>query len=129
MNEIEYEFDEEFKDEFEFKEELLESPKKSQSASDQATNSPIGIRPRPCRPENVAAPSCKSEPINKKKQWAPGAWQDGTRTSAFQPYKVNQHSSIINILKICELRINLLFLKFTLKYSLYCQYFKLYSCV
>lgn len=52
--------------------------------------SAIGIRPKPliCKPENV---SCKSEPIETK--WAPGhfalgAWQDATRTSAFQPYKV-----------------------------------------
>ncbi|XP_011162731.1 DNA-binding protein RFXANK isoform X1 [Solenopsis invicta] len=51
--------------------------------------SAIGIRPKPliCKPENV---SCKSEPIETK--WAPGhfalgAWQDATRTSAFQPYK------------------------------------------
>lgn len=49
--------------------------------------SAIGIRPKPliCKPENV---SCKSEPIETKWQWAPGAWQDATRTSAFQPYKV-----------------------------------------
>ncbi|XP_020287870.1 DNA-binding protein RFXANK isoform X2 [Pseudomyrmex gracilis] len=48
--------------------------------------SAIGIRPKPliCKPENV---SCKSEPIETKWQWAPGAWQDATRTSAFQPYK------------------------------------------
>ena len=47
----------------------------------------IGIRPRPliCKPGNV---ECKSEPIERKWQWAPGAWQDATRTSAFQPYKV-----------------------------------------
>ncbi|KAL0125528.1 hypothetical protein PUN28_004563 [Cardiocondyla obscurior] len=48
--------------------------------------SAIGIRPKPliCKPENV---SCKSEPIETKWHWAPGAWQDATRTSAFQPYK------------------------------------------
>lgn len=47
----------------------------------------IGIRPRPliCKPSNV---ECKTEPIERKWQWAPGAWQDATRTSAFQPYKV-----------------------------------------
>ncbi|XP_011703526.1 PREDICTED: ankyrin repeat family A protein 2 isoform X2 [Wasmannia auropunctata] len=46
----------------------------------------IGIRPKPLiyKPENV---SCKSEPIETKWHWAPGAWQDATRTSAFQPYK------------------------------------------
>lgn len=50
--------------------------------------SAIGIRPKPmiCKPENV---SCKSEPIETKWHWAPGAWQDATRTSAFQPYKVS----------------------------------------
>ncbi|XP_072749823.1 uncharacterized protein [Anoplolepis gracilipes] len=48
----------------------------------------IGIRPKPliCKPENVSI-GCKSEPIERKWQWAPGAWQDATRTSAFQPYK------------------------------------------
>lgn len=51
--------------------------------------SAIGIRPKPliCKPENVSI-GCKSEPIDRKWQWAPGAWQDATRTSAFQPYKV-----------------------------------------
>lgn len=51
--------------------------------------STIGIRPRPliCKPENVNI-GCKSEPIETKWHWAPGAWQDATRTSAFQPYKV-----------------------------------------
>lgn len=51
--------------------------------------SAIGIRPKPliCKPENVTI-GCKSEPIERKWQWAPGAWQDATRTSAFQPYKV-----------------------------------------
>ncbi|KOX73973.1 Ankyrin repeat family A protein 2 [Melipona quadrifasciata] len=50
--------------------------------------STIGIRPRPliCKPENVNI-GCKSEPIETKWHWAPGAWQDATRTSAFQPYK------------------------------------------
>ncbi|XP_011333158.1 DNA-binding protein RFXANK isoform X1 [Ooceraea biroi] len=48
--------------------------------------SAIGIRPKPLiyKPENV---NCKSEPIETKWHWAPGAWQDATRTSAFQPYK------------------------------------------
>lgn len=52
------------------------------------TESTIGIRPRPliCKPENVDI-GCKSEPIETKWHWAPGAWQDATRTSAFQPYK------------------------------------------
>jgi len=51
--------------------------------------SAIGIRPKPliCKPENVSI-GCKSEPIETKWHWAPGAWQDATRTSAFQPYKV-----------------------------------------
>ncbi|KAF7989516.1 hypothetical protein HCN44_008190 [Aphidius gifuensis] len=46
------------------------------------------IRPRPliCKPDNVNI-DCKSELIETKWQWAPGAWQDATRTSAFQPYK------------------------------------------
>ncbi|XP_029053540.1 ankyrin repeat family A protein 2-like isoform X2 [Osmia bicornis bicornis] len=50
--------------------------------------STIGIRPRPliCKPENVNI-GCKSEPLETKWHWAPGAWQDATRTSAFQPYK------------------------------------------
>lgn len=52
--------------------------------------STIGIRPRPliCKPENVNM-GCKPEPTETKCNWAPGAWQDATRTSAFQPYKVN----------------------------------------
>lgn len=51
--------------------------------------SAIGIRPKPVirKPENVNI-GCKSEPIETKWHWAPGAWQDATRTSAFQPYKV-----------------------------------------
>lgn len=51
--------------------------------------SAIGIRPKPVirKPENVSI-GCKSEPIETKWHWAPGAWQDATRTSAFQPYKV-----------------------------------------
>lgn len=50
--------------------------------------SAIGIRPKPLirKPENVNI-GCKSEPIETKRHWAPGAWQDATRTSAFQPYK------------------------------------------
>lgn len=56
--------------------------------------STIGIRPRPliCKPENVNI-GCKSEPLETKWHWAPGAWQDATRTSAFQPYKVNFYQS------------------------------------
>ncbi|XP_018395214.1 PREDICTED: ankyrin repeat family A protein 2-like [Cyphomyrmex costatus] len=50
--------------------------------------SAIGIRPKPLiyKPENVSI-GCKSEPLETKWHWAPGAWQDSTRTSAFQPYK------------------------------------------
>ena len=50
--------------------------------------STIGIRPRPLiyKPENVNI-GCKPEPTETKWHWAPGAWQDATRTSAFQPYK------------------------------------------
>lgn len=62
--------------------------------------SAIGIRPKPVirKPENVSI-SCKSEPIETKWHWAPGAWQDATRTSAFQPYKVflSRLTSEINI--------------------------------
>lgn len=49
--------------------------------------SAIGIRPRPviCKPGNVNV----SEPLEPKRHWAPGAWQDATRTSAFIPYKVS----------------------------------------
>ncbi|XP_012260957.2 DNA-binding protein RFXANK-like [Athalia rosae] len=48
----------------------------------------LGILPRPlvCKPENISI-DCKTEPIETKWHWAPGAWQDATRTSAFQPYK------------------------------------------
>ncbi|XP_051164763.1 ankyrin repeat family A protein 2-like [Leptopilina boulardi] len=48
----------------------------------------IGIRPRPliCKPGHVNV-GCKSEPLETKCYWNPGAWQDATRTSAFQPYK------------------------------------------
>lgn len=53
-----------------------------------SSSSAIGIRPKPVirKPENASA-GCKSEPLETKWQWAPGAWQDATRTSAFQPYK------------------------------------------
>lgn len=49
----------------------------------------LDILPRPvvCKPENISV-DCKTEPIETKWHWAPGAWQDATRTSAFQPYKV-----------------------------------------
>ncbi|XP_034939367.1 DNA-binding protein RFXANK [Chelonus insularis] len=57
-------------------------------ANDNKSEGSIGIRPRPliCKPENVNI-DCKAEPIENKRHWAPGAWQDATRTSAFQPYK------------------------------------------
>ena len=57
------------------------------------TEASIGIRPRPliCKPGHVNV-GCKSEPLETKWHWAPGAWQDATRTSAFQPYKVNFHN-------------------------------------
>lgn len=56
------------------------------------TEASIGIRPRPliCKPGHVNV-GCKSEPLETKWHWAPGAWQDATRTSAFQPYKVSSH--------------------------------------
>ncbi|XP_078041957.1 uncharacterized protein LOC144472600 isoform X2 [Augochlora pura] len=60
----------------------------SEGNTHDETESAIGIRPRPLiyKPENVDI-GCKSEPIENKWHWAPGAWQDATRTSAFQPYK------------------------------------------
>lgn len=61
----------------------------SKSSAHDGAESAIGIRPRPLicvKPENVNI-GCKSEPIENKWHWAPGAWQDATRTSAFQPYK------------------------------------------
>ena len=66
------------------------TPQSSGSSKTPVPDSPegsIGIRPLPmlCKPENI---DCKSEPIETKWHWAPGAWQDATRTSAFQPYKV-----------------------------------------
>lgn len=66
------------------------TPQFSDDSKTPVSDSPegsIGIRPRPliCKPENI---DCKSEPIETKWHWAPGAWQDATRTSAFQPYKV-----------------------------------------
>lgn len=78
------------------KEETIEPPVETLEFVDDAkigvhdgAESSIGIRPRPliCKPENVNI-DCKSEPIETKWHWAPGAWQDATRTSAFQPYKV-----------------------------------------
>ncbi|KAK0093878.1 hypothetical protein PV326_012420 [Microctonus aethiopoides] len=77
------------------KEETIEPPVETLEFVDDAkisvhdgAESSIGIRPRPliCKPENVNI-DCKSEPIETKWHWAPGAWQDATRTSAFQPYK------------------------------------------
>jgi len=78
---------------FEFSDEYPHSPKESKTgilpSNDNNTGSPIGIRPRPviCKPGNVNVTNCKSEPLETKKHWAPGAWQDATRKSAFQPYK------------------------------------------
>ena len=62
------------------------------------TEASIGIRPRPliCKPGHVNV-GCKSEPLETKWHWAPGAWQDATRTSAFQPYKVRLYSYVINL--------------------------------
>lgn len=62
--------------------------KNSSKHNDAQVESTVEIRPRPliCKPENVPI-GCKSEPIESKWHWAPGAWQDATRTSAFQPYK------------------------------------------
>ncbi|KOC70289.1 Ankyrin repeat family A protein 2 [Habropoda laboriosa] len=75
-------------------EEEEEKEQKCNTATTETKNtvrdgeSTIGIRPRPliCKPENVNI-GCKSEPLETKWHWAPGAWQDATRTSAFQPYK------------------------------------------
>ncbi|XP_001600800.1 ankyrin repeat family A protein 2 [Nasonia vitripennis] len=77
------------KEEYEFTDEFPQSPKESKSGIlSSSSDLPIGIRPRPviCKPGNVNV-TCKSEPIETKRPWAPGAWQDATRTSAFQPYK------------------------------------------
>ncbi|XP_015594790.1 DNA-binding protein RFXANK [Cephus cinctus] len=62
--------------------------KRKIGATRENTETSIGIRPRPIiyKPDNVDI-GCKSEPIETKCYWAPGAWQDATRTSAFQPYK------------------------------------------
>ncbi|XP_046434502.1 DNA-binding protein RFXANK-like [Neodiprion virginianus] len=56
--------------------------------SECKTEQVLEILPRPlvCKPENINV-DCKTEPIETKWHWAPGAWQDATRTSAFQPYK------------------------------------------
>ncbi|KAJ8686782.1 hypothetical protein QAD02_022576 [Eretmocerus hayati] len=79
------------KDEIEFSDEYPSSPSESKCGILPCgnTGSPIGIRPRPviCKPGNVNVTSCKSEPIETTKTWAPGAWQDANRTSAFRPYK------------------------------------------
>lgn len=90
-------------DEFEFTDEFAQSPHRSSTSSSASSNkpeklttdtAPIGIRPRPVKPGNPA--TCKSGAGSSidadKKTWAPGAWQDGTRTSAFQPYKVSSSS-------------------------------------
>jgi hypothetical protein len=63
---------------------------KSGASFNSSIEPTIGIRPRPliCKPGRVNVSNCKSEPIETKRHWAPGAWQDATRTSAFQPYKV-----------------------------------------
>ncbi|XP_032672681.1 ankyrin repeat family A protein 2-like isoform X3 [Odontomachus brunneus] len=69
--------------------EVKESHRSSESSKSITPDaSAIGIRPKPVirKPENVSI-GCKSEPIETKWHWAPGAWQDATRTSAFQPYK------------------------------------------
>ncbi|KYN03017.1 hypothetical protein ALC62_06111 [Cyphomyrmex costatus] len=67
--------------------------------------SAIGIRPKPLiyKPENVSI-GCKSEPLETKWHWAPGAWQDSTRTSAFQPYKEVSESfkSIVHFSFTCD---------------------------
>ncbi|XP_008554631.1 DNA-binding protein RFXANK [Microplitis demolitor] len=90
--------DPEFHTELILKEETIESLNETLEFVDEQVeklvnaegtgSSAIGIRPRPliCKPENVNIER-KSEPIETKWQWAPGAWQDATRTSAFQPYK------------------------------------------
>ncbi|XP_011497251.1 PREDICTED: ankyrin repeat family A protein 2-like [Ceratosolen solmsi marchali] len=79
------------KEEFGFIDEFSTSLKEIQSGilSSNNTESTIGIRPQPviCKPGKVNVSNCKSEPIQTKRHWAPGAWQDATRTSAFQPYK------------------------------------------
>lgn len=71
--------------------EVKEGRRSSESSKSITPDaSAIGIRPKPVirKPENVNI-GCKSEPIETKWHWAPGAWQDATRTSAFQPYKVS----------------------------------------
>lgn len=73
------------RDEDEIKEDRGSAESKESVTPD---GSAIGIRPKPliCKPESASIG--KSEPIETKWHWAPGAWQDATRTSAFQPYKV-----------------------------------------
>ncbi|XP_063980864.1 DNA-binding protein RFXANK [Diachasmimorpha longicaudata] len=66
--------------------ETLEFVDDSPIRSREGTEGSIRPRPLICKPENVNI-DCKSEPIENKWHWAPGAWQDATRTSAFQPYK------------------------------------------
>ncbi|OAD46965.1 Ankyrin repeat family A protein 2 [Eufriesea mexicana] len=75
-------------EEEEEKEQKCDTPTNETKSIVRDGESTIGIRPRPliCKPENVNI-GCKSEPIETKWHWAPGAWQDATRTSAFQPYK------------------------------------------
>lgn len=77
-------------EEEEEKEQKCDTPTNETKSIVRDGESTIGIRPRPliCKPENVNI-GCKSEPIETKWHWAPGAWQDATRTSAFQPYKVH----------------------------------------
>ncbi|XP_046826708.1 DNA-binding protein RFXANK-like [Vespa crabro] len=69
-------------------EECESSTSKKEGTPRDNTETAIGIRPRPLiyKPDNANI-GCRSEPIERKWHWAPGAWQDATRTSAFQPYK------------------------------------------
>ncbi|XP_014613143.1 ankyrin repeat family A protein 2 isoform X2 [Polistes fuscatus] len=69
-------------------EEYESSGSKKEGTTRDNTETAIGIRPRPLiyKPDNASI-GCRSEPIERKWHWAPGAWQDATRTSAFQPYK------------------------------------------
>ncbi|XP_003485261.1 DNA-binding protein RFXANK [Bombus impatiens] len=80
--------EEEEEDDEKEKEQKCDTPTNETKSIVRDGESTIGIRPRPliCKPENVNI-GCKSEPIETKWHWAPGAWQDATRTSAFQPYR------------------------------------------
>lgn len=85
--------EEQIADEMKEEDECSAETGKNVTPDDTATassSSAIGIRPKPVirKPENAVSAGCKSEPLETKWQWAPGAWQDATRTSAFQPYKV-----------------------------------------